>query len=81
MKKAKRIFAIAGAALLAGLYLATLIFALIDHPAAFRCLKISIGFTILIPVLLWMHSRSYSASVSLTASVPSSFFSNSSPVF
>lgn len=54
MKKAKRIFAIAGAALLAGLYLATLIFALIDHPAAFRCLKISIGFTILIPVLLWI---------------------------
>ena len=52
--KAKRILAMAGVILLVGLYLITLIFALIKSPWAFDCLKISIGLTILIPVFLWI---------------------------
>lgn len=55
MKKAKRIGAIAGVVLLVALYVMTLIFALIDSPWAFEALKISIGFTILVPVLLWVY--------------------------
>lgn len=55
MKNIKRIVAAAGVALLAGIYLCTLVFALLDSPWAFQCLKISIGFTILIPVLLWIY--------------------------
>lgn len=53
MKKTKRILAAAGAILLFLMYLSTLIFALIDHPAAFALLRASIGCTILIPVLLY----------------------------
>lgn len=59
MKNCKRILAILGIIILVGLYLATLIFALIDHPVAFECMKISIGFTILVPVLLWIYIAMY----------------------
>ena len=55
MKNTKRILSILGVILLVGMYLATLIFALIDSPVAFECLKVSIGLTILIPVLLWIY--------------------------
>ncbi len=55
MKNKKQILAILGIILLVGMYLATLIFALIDSPAAFECLKISVGLTILVPVLLWIY--------------------------
>lgn len=53
MNRLKRIFALAGAVILAGLYAATLIFALIDSPASPDLLKASIAATILIPVLLY----------------------------
>lgn len=55
MKNTKRILAIFGVVLLAALYLASLIFALIDSPWALECLKVSVGLTILIPVLLWVY--------------------------
>ncbi len=55
MKNMKRIFAIFGIIILIGLYAATLIFALLDSPQTYDCLKISIGLTILIPVLLWIY--------------------------
>lgn len=55
MKNFKRIFAIIGIVLLVGLYAATLVFALIDSPWAMDCLKVSIGLTIIIPVLLWIY--------------------------
>ena len=55
MKNTKRILSILAVILLIGMYLATLIFALIDSPTAFECLKISIGLTILVPVLLWIY--------------------------
>lgn len=53
MNKLKRIFALAGAVLLIAMYAATLVFALIDSPAASNLLKASIAATILIPVLLY----------------------------
>lgn len=55
MKKTKRILSILGVALLVGLYAATFIFALIDSPAAFECLKVSVGLTILVPIVLWIY--------------------------
>ena len=57
--KIKRILAIAGVVLLAGLYLATLIFALIDSPWAFDIFKVCIGFTVVIPVLLYVYFLFY----------------------
>ncbi|MCI9426476.1 MAG: hypothetical protein HFI81_01785 [Eubacterium sp.] len=59
MKRIKQTAAIFGVILLVGLYLATLVFALIDHPKTLELLKISIGFTILIPVLLWICLAMY----------------------
>lgn len=54
MKNIKRICAIAGAVLLMILYLLTIVFALIQSPWSMELLKITIGLTILIPVLLWI---------------------------
>lgn len=59
MKRPKQIAAITGVILLAGMYLATLVFAVIDHPKTMELLKISIGFTILVPVLLWIYMAMY----------------------
>lgn len=53
MKKSVRIVALIGAILLAALYICTLIFALIDTPAASDLLKISVAATIVLPVLLY----------------------------
>ena len=53
MKKSKRILALAGAVILIALYISTLIFALIDHPAATDLLKASVAATILLPVLMY----------------------------
>lgn len=55
MKNIKRILSILVVLVLAGMYLATFIFAMIDSPDAFECLKISVGLTIIIPVLLWIY--------------------------
>ena len=53
MNRLKRIFALAGAVLLACMYIATLVFALIDSPAASGLFRASVAATILIPVLLY----------------------------
>ena len=53
MKKIKQIFALIGAVLLVCMYAATLIFALIDSPAASGLFKATVAATILIPVLLY----------------------------
>ncbi len=55
MKRPKQIAAMSGVVLLGAMYLATLAFAVIDHPKTMELLKISIGFTILVPVLLWIY--------------------------
>ena len=44
MKRPKQIAAMSGVVLL-----------VIDHPKTMELLKISIGFTILVPVLLWIY--------------------------
>lgn len=59
MKKTKRILALAGVVLLAALYLATLIFALIDSPWAYDMFKLCVGFTIVLPVLLYAYTLMY----------------------
>ncbi len=59
MKNTKRIFALAGVVILVGMYLITLFLALTDNPKTFTLFKISVGFTILIPVLLWIYLAMY----------------------
>lgn len=56
MKKKKRILAWIGIVLLVGLYVATFIFAMIDSSAAYNMFKVCLGFTIIIPVLLYAYN-------------------------
>ncbi|MCI8326890.1 MAG: hypothetical protein HFI37_03840 [Lachnospiraceae bacterium] len=58
-KKIKQIFAILLILILAGLYLSTLIFAVIRSEWAMDWLKVSIYATIVLPVLLWTYSFVY----------------------
>ena len=53
MNRLKRIFALAGALLLACMYIATLVFALMDSPSASGLFRASVAATILVPVLLY----------------------------
>lgn len=53
MKKSKRFLALAGVIILVALYAATLVFALIDNPWAYDLFRLSIGATIILPVLLY----------------------------
>lgn len=53
MKNSKRYLAILGVVLLVGLYGATLIFAMIDSPAAYTMFKVCLFCTIAVPVLLY----------------------------
>ena len=59
MKKVKRILALAGAILLVLLYVSTLVFAVFDHSASRGLLKVSVAFTILLPVILYAYSMFY----------------------
>lgn len=59
MKKTRRILAMIGALLLAGLYISTLVFALTDHSKTMGLFKTSVAFTILIPVLLYAYTLVY----------------------
>lgn len=52
--KLKRILAIAGIAILAGLYLISLIFAVIDHPLKASLLSASLYCTVIVPVLMYV---------------------------
>ncbi len=53
MKKAKRILALSGVVLLVAMYVATLVFALMDSPNSFMLFKASIYCTIVIPVIVY----------------------------
>lgn len=53
MKNIKRILAVIGVIILVGMYVCTLVFALIGSPASGDLLKASVATTILIPVLLY----------------------------
>lgn len=59
MKKIKRILAIAGVILLALLYIATLIFAMIGSEDAMNWFRASIYATVVIPVLIWAYNMIY----------------------
>ena len=53
MKQPKRILALLGAVLLAGMYVCTLVFALMKSELAQTLFRASLGCTILVPVLLY----------------------------
>lgn len=59
MKKLKKLLAILGIILLAGLYLSTLIFALMDSEESIKLLQASIYLTITFPVILYAISLIY----------------------
>ena len=59
MKNAKRILALVAAILLFGMYLSTLIFALIGSPHSIDLLWASIACTIVLPVLLYDSADSF----------------------
>ncbi len=59
MKNVRRILAIIGVVVLVGMYLITLVFALMDSPMASRLLMASIACTIVIPVLLYAYQLVY----------------------
>lgn len=59
MQKLKRILAILLVVLLVGLYLSTLVFAIIGSDRALDWLMASVCATIALPVLLWTYSFLY----------------------
>ncbi len=52
--KLKRVVALAGVIILAGMYLLTLIFAVTDHPLKSSLLTASLYCTVVIPVLIYV---------------------------
>ena len=59
MKKVKQILAILTVILLAGLYISSLVLAIIGSPQAMDWLKVSIYCTIVLPVLIWIYTFIY----------------------
>ncbi len=59
MKKVKQILAVLGIVLLVGLYLSTLVFAIIGSSDAMNLFKASIFATVVVPVLIWAYSMVY----------------------
>lgn len=59
MKKVKQVLAILLILILIGLYVSTLVFAIIGSERAMVWLKISIYATIVLPVLLWAYGFIY----------------------
>lgn len=59
MKKIKRILAVIGIIILAGLYLSTLIFAIIGSDDAMNWFKASVYATVVLPVLIWAYGLIY----------------------
>ena len=59
MKKIKQVLAILLILILIGLYVSTLVFAIIGSERAMVWLKISIYATIVLPVLLWAYGFIY----------------------
>ena len=54
MKKVRQLLAIIGVVLLVGLYVTTIVFALLDDPRTFHILGASIAATVIIPVMIWV---------------------------
>lgn len=56
MKKAKRVLALVGVLILAGLYLLTLISAILVTPATKEFFRISLLATLIIPILIYVYA-------------------------
>ncbi len=59
MKNLKRISALLGIILLAGLYLTSLVLALTSNAHTFEFFVASIAATVIIPILLWIYTAMY----------------------
>lgn len=59
MQKIKRILALAGVVLLAGLYIATLLCAILAKENFMQMLMASLYASVIIPVLMWAYSLIY----------------------
>ena len=59
MKKIKQIIAILGCILLVGLYVSTLVFALIGSEDTMNLFRASVYATVVVPVLIWAYSFIY----------------------
>jgi hypothetical protein len=59
MKNVKRILAVLAIIFLVGLYISTLVFALMKSPAAYDLFKASIVCTVIIPILLYAYVLIY----------------------
>ena len=59
MKNLKRISALLGIILLAGLYLTSLVLALTSNAHTFEFFEASIAATVIIPILLWIYTAMY----------------------
>lgn len=59
MKKTKRILAWIGIILLVGMYIATLILAILDNSATMSMFKAAASCTILVPVLIYAYTLIY----------------------
>ncbi|RKI31250.1 hypothetical protein D7V82_00410 [bacterium 1xD8-6] len=59
MKKVKRILAMAGVILLAGLYVAAFVSAILAKPAADGFFKASLLATIIVPLLIYVYTLIY----------------------
>ncbi|MDE6905314.1 MAG: hypothetical protein K2P76_10330 [Lachnospiraceae bacterium] len=59
MKNLKRILALLGIILLAGLYLTSLVLALTSNAHTFDFFVASIAATVIIPILLWIYTAMY----------------------
>lgn len=59
MKKIRQILAILGIILLGGLYLTTLVMAVIDNTNTMQMFHACVYATVIIPVLLWAYSFIY----------------------
>lgn len=58
-RKSQKILALTGVLLLIGLYVATLVFAIIDSPNSGNLFKASIYATVVVPVLLYAYIGVY----------------------
>ncbi len=59
MVRAKRVLAVIGIVILAGMYAATLVFALSNNPDSSKWLIASIVCTVVIPVMIWVIQLVY----------------------
>lgn len=55
--KGQRIFAIVGVIFLLGMYLVTLVAGITTSPAAPELFKMSLGASILLPIMFWLYIR------------------------